>query len=220
MDTNHSGNTILEKLLAKITPILLEKGPKSTTMDLVAQRLSMSKRTLYEIFGSKDGMMTAVINRLKAVHNRHLEEIFMNSSDNMMAAMINALDYHQNVMRNASVNFFTDMEEKYPELRSNYYAREQWNDMVLKVMKRGVEQGVFLPDIDYRLHLQMLRIQMESIKRMEHSLPSGLTVIEAINAITLGFLRSIATEKGHEALRAHKTEQTNIGSDKRPISNI
>lgn len=212
METNRISEPQMDKLLSDITPILLEKGPKATTMDLVAHRLSISKRTLYEIFGSKDGMMTNVIARMKSVHQKHVESIFQKKGLNMMEALIQALEYHQKVLEKASVNFFIDMEEKYPLLRSNYYAREQWNNAVLNLIERGVEQGVFLPDIDHRLHIQMLRVQMESIKRMENSLPSGLTILEAINAITLGFLRSIATEKGHEVLRAHNFQSKGLTS--------
>lgn len=50
MDFTNRTSADFISLIEKISAILNEKGLKATTMDLVAQRLQMSKRTLYEIF--------------------------------------------------------------------------------------------------------------------------------------------------------------------------
>ena len=46
----------------------------------------------------------------------------------------------------------------------------------------------------------MLRIQMESLKRMEEFLPSSVTISEAYDTIITSFLRSIASEYGAKVL--------------------
>ena len=48
------------KILECIVPILMKNGLKGTTMDAIASRLQMSKRTLYEIFGTKDDLFREV----------------------------------------------------------------------------------------------------------------------------------------------------------------
>ncbi|MDE6446771.1 MAG: TetR/AcrR family transcriptional regulator, partial [Muribaculaceae bacterium] len=49
------------RLLAAIYPIIREHGLKGATMDMVARRLGMSKRTLYEIFQNKSAMIIEVL---------------------------------------------------------------------------------------------------------------------------------------------------------------
>ena len=74
--------------MAAIFAIVIRKGPKATTMDYVAQRLGMSKRTLYEIFGSKDEMLSEVIVDNRTRHGAKIREI-MEKTTNMMEATLN-----------------------------------------------------------------------------------------------------------------------------------
>lgn len=69
---------------------------------------------------------------------------------------------------------------------------------MLTAFKTGVKQGVFRDDINYEVTAQLLRVQMESLKRMEEFFPKNITLVEAYNAIIVGMLRSIATPKGME----------------------
>ena len=200
MDTSRIQQPQLNELLSAIIKIILEKGPKSTTMDCVARKLGISKRTLYEIFESKDDMLISAMEHLKKTHAKKLEEIFRRNDSDMMKALTESLTYHGSMMKNINVSFFLDMEERYPEMRDKYEKQEQMMATMEKVLAKGVEQGVFLPGINYQLYLQMLTVQMESLKRMESSLPSGMSIVDALQAITIGFLRSIASEKGRKIL--------------------
>ena len=49
------------RLIKAISEIIVKKGPSHTSMDYVASTLNMSKRTLYELFGSKDDMIRHVL---------------------------------------------------------------------------------------------------------------------------------------------------------------
>lgn len=65
---------------------------------------------------------------------------------------------------------------------------------------KGVEEGVFRPNIDYRIIIRLFMIQMESLKRMEENFPPDVTLLEAYETASTALLRSIATPKGLEIL--------------------
>ncbi|MDE5807821.1 MAG: hypothetical protein K2H76_06855, partial [Muribaculaceae bacterium] len=78
---------------------------------------------------------------------------------------------------------------------------------------KGIEQGVFRKDVNYPITLHLMRIQMESLKRMEEAFPPGITISDAFDYISTGFLRSIATPKGMEIIdSAYRRKSENINS--------
>lgn len=188
------------KLMDAISPILLDNGPSRTTMDLVASRLGMSKRTLYEIFDSKDDLLKSVLTYL---HNIHIVKItkLLNESDNMMEAIGKVMFYHQKNMIETNPVFYHDMDERYRHIRKEYdHNSSNWIEDMHKAVKIGIRQGVFRSHVNYPVALQLFRIQLESLKRMEEHFPAEITLAEASESIIQGFLRSIATDEGHKVL--------------------
>lgn len=188
------------RLLDAIGPIIMEHGLKATTMDLVAARLGISKRTLYEIFDSKSQMTDEVLERLHCIHVKALREAF-ESSPTILEAWVKVLFVHRDVISNISANFFRDMDTHYKEVRGRYKYRE---DIRLrefeKMCQLGVEQGVFRPDVNYHILARVFEIQLESLKRMEEHFQADITPVEVYDTITLGFIRSIVTPEGLKTL--------------------
>ena len=46
----------------------------------------------------------------------------------------------------------------------------------------------------------MMEIQAESLKRMEDLFPPEISLVEIFDTMSLGFLRSIASEEGHRMI--------------------
>lgn len=121
-----------ERLTQSIFLIITQKGPKATTMDFVAQRLGMSKRTLYELFGSKEEMLTEVLSYQKGVYEAKVKEI-MTTAPNMMEAVANVFLLHMEFLRDINPRFFFDMDVRYHNLRDHYTFSQNF----LKVFEAG-----------------------------------------------------------------------------------
>ena len=207
MERTVTSETQLIELLDSILPMVLEKGPSHTTMDYVASALGMSKRTLYEIFGSKDEMLRQVLQHQHELSQKRAEKIF-SESDNIMESMVRLMDMHLEVLQKISPDFFRDMDERCKHLRPHYDSRnEAMNRQVSRIIAMGVKQGMFRKNCDFEMNLRLLRVQMESIKRMEDYFPPQITMAEAFYTIGQGFLRSIATQKGIEYLDRLENER-------------
>lgn len=165
-------------------------------MDSVSRTLGMSKRTLYEIFGSKEAMTKIVFDFHHARLHEQYEEIFRHAP-NVMEGVVSVFTRHRDLMSRISANFFRDIHELYPELKNEYQANQKNLDIWLeKFFRQGVSEGVFRSDVDFRVTCQLFKVQLESLKRMEDNFPPDLTLIQAYDAITTGFLRSIASPEG------------------------
>lgn len=213
MEPNFFFSKQYTQLKEAIFDILLQYGMKKTTMDMVASKLSISKRTLYEIFENKEEMLKIVLEfhhqRYIALCNKMFKE-----TENVMEALYLILKWHQKLMKNANSCFFQDMDSTYSKMRPVYDDQSDiWANKLLDAIELGKRQNVFRADVNYPILVRMLRIQMESLKRMEDFLPTSVTLSEAYDTIIMSFLRSIASDHGSEVLeetiRKHSGELKN-----------
>lgn len=192
--------TDYQNLLNRIVPIILDKGLKSTTMDMVAASLGMSKRTLYEIFGSKSDMIKAALEALGNQNHKFFCSVF-EKAGNVMEAFIEIFKFNRDFVGAVNVDFYRDMDRLYKDKREDYEkSRERRYEEMIRMFNLGVEQGMFRPDVDYNVHVRMMGLQMEGLKRIEELFPPGITLQRVFDTIIIGFLRSIASQKGMEIL--------------------
>lgn len=185
-----------DELTERIFDVLAEKGPGHTSMDSLSRHLGMSKRTLYEIFGSKDDMIRSVLSHLHGKHAAQISKI-KEESGNVMEAISRVLALQQRAMSKLSGAFFRDLDDKYSHIRNDYETTSQrWNEDIKDAIILGIRQGVFRKNADYDIIVPLMRVQMESLKRMEEFFPPEITISQAYNAILTGVLRSIATPEG------------------------
>lgn len=187
-------------LIKSISEIISHKGLKGTTMDSVASQLGMSKRTLYEIFESKNEMILCVVKYWHSLFKEWTERIF-STAENVMEAMYLTFNEHIRFMRDVNVEVFRDMDNEFTQIRTQFEAqRNNWIEKILKVIEKGENQGVFRKDINYPVLLTMMHVQLESLKRMEEFFPQDINIVDAFETVTTGFLRSIATIDGMKVL--------------------
>ncbi len=185
-----------DALIDAIGQLLLKQGLKATTMDSIASALQISKRTLYEIFNSKNEMVLSALEASHKKHTANLKEIF-NSSANVMEGILRGFLYQRDEMSKANVDYFRDMDSLFSEARQFSSAqKKKFLENYVKVLQQGAEEGYFRKDVNFMLQCRLLWIQMESLKRMEEFFPSDITLLEAYDSICISFLRAISTPIG------------------------
>lgn len=200
MKKEEIGQTQYEKILQCVMSAMMENGLKATTMDYIAASLQMSKRTLYEIFGSKEEMFKEAGMFYHFKMAEELKLIFENSA-NVMEAIIKCFMFYRDMMRNVSVDFIRDIEQmaSKSKLVSEENRKYHYEGM-FDVLNQGVKEGYFRNDINLKVQCQMLTLQMEALKRTEELFPDDITLLDVFDSIIVGFLRGISSNKGLEEL--------------------
>lgn len=188
------------ELLQRIGEIVVRRGMKATKMDDLAKELGVSKRTLYEKFDSKTDMIRQVIRYQSEIMHKIVEGAFR-ESENVLEAMLIISRYQRATLTNVHADFYRDMDDLFAELRPDYdvIQRKRFEDL-MRIISKGIDQGVFRADVDYRINIRLMAVQLESLKRMEEFFPADITLAQAFDAITDSFLRSIVSAKGQEML--------------------
>lgn len=192
--------TEYNKLICSIFDIMLKDGIKNLKMDGVATTLGISKRTLYEIFVSKADMIMKTMHHMGDRFHHIADEIF-SDSPNYLIAMIRVFTIQRHILCILNNNLFLDMGRLYPDVKAFYIEEtDLYYHKNVIWYQQGVEQGLLCDNIDYNLQLKILQVQIESLKRMENLFPPGITLIQAYDAMSIGFLRSITSPKGRVVL--------------------
>lgn len=172
-------------------------GIKSITMDDIAAKLKISKRTLYEIFEDKETLLKESIVYHRQLAEEALKELVAKSS-NVLEVILNCYQGFIEMYNKVDIRFFEDLK-KYPKVNEMMNSeRQRENKVMIDFMKRGVEQGLFRADINFEIIHFLLREQMDLL--MARKAFVQFPFLEVYEAIALTYLRGISTEKGLKEL--------------------
>lgn len=175
-------------------------GVKGVSMDQIARKSNISKRTLYECFEDKEALL---LEALECNYVEHLE--FIKKLEQDAESVIDLFFYfYEKIMempRWYAPKFYDDLK-KYPnvkELQEKY--RETFHEIFLTWIKEGIEEGVFVTDVNFDILVSLARGGLRMV-RPSYSF-SQFSSREVYNTIMLVFLRGICTAKGNERLERH-----------------
>lgn len=180
--------------------LLTEKGVKATTMDSLSKKLQMSKRTLYEIFDNKNDLVVQTLEYHRRQHRKKCDEAFR-SSANLIEGLLSIFKLHREEMKRVNIDFFRDLDRLYPSLKPDLEEnRTEVINQLQQLFAQGMEEGLFLDNLNYKALTHILILQMDAIKRVEKDFPDDLSFADIIDTMSICFLRSVVSPKGMKLL--------------------
>lgn len=186
-----------ERIIVTATEAFTSNGIKSITMDDIANRVGISKRTLYEVFEDKESLLRDCILKVQTDRDRYLQEVY-EQSHNVLEVILVVFQKSIEVFHSTNKRFFEDMK-KYPkiyEMMKN--RRDSDSEKTMSFFKSGVEQGIFRPDINFAIVNLLVREQFDVLLNTE--ICKEYPFIEVYESIMFTYIRGISTEKGARVL--------------------
>lgn len=182
---------VKEKIRCTALRMFHERGIRLVKMDDIAAALSMSKRTLYELYANKMELLEDVLElQFNMSRERMRRELKPNAST--MDILMLALKISIEEMRQTSTAFLDDLH-RYPEARRMLDVLEKRRDKETnKFFWQGVREGYFLPDVNYRLVYDIARTFREQTMFYR----KDYDVREVWITLVRMLLRSVCTLKG------------------------
>lgn len=135
--------SLKERIITSAMHSFAQKGIKAVKMDDIAAELSVSKRTLYELYNDKENLLFEGVRRYHSQKQEEIDEV-TRQGDNVMSII---LDLYLMKLKELSVTsplFYRDLT-KYPQIMA--YMRkdnEKNHDRFLEFMQRGVNEAIFV----------------------------------------------------------------------------
>ncbi|EJW18573.1 putative HTH-type transcriptional regulator YvaF [Paenibacillus alvei DSM 29] len=138
------GDFMRERIMKAFIEELQDKGIKFT-MDDLARRLGMSKRTLYEHFSSKAELLDTIIEQTLHESDAKTAEIMKDNTLSLldkMKAVMTVLPNHFELYDN---RILEQMKRAYPEqwLKIDNALRDEW-EILRNLLEQGMDEGIIL----------------------------------------------------------------------------
>ena len=197
-----------QRIIEEAAQLFRTYGIKTVTMDMLATRMGISKRTIYEVFKDKDELLRGVITSM-TIKQKELMEKILGESENVIEAIFKMLDLMSAHFRNMSPAFLLDMKRfhnkilnKVDEANELPYYRDN-----SEILLRGIKEGLFREDIDINITNKCLVEVTRLANDKDASSPDSMMNEDMIRNIYINYLRGISTLKGLELITFYENRK-------------
>lgn len=205
MNNNNTPTAYRQQLRKRILEVAAQefrtKGIKSVKMDDIANLLSISKRTLYEIYDNKEQLLMESVREEFQDFDRRMQEVCENPDLNVIDIVI---EFYKLQIRRVSMvvpTYYYDLQ-KYPDILDWLNSqRSQRQSESTKFYEQGISEGLFRSDVNYDLISDVSNGVMDYV--MEQQLYTRYPLTEIFRNVVLLYIRGFCTVKDVEELQKH-----------------
>jgi len=190
------------EFLDKASKLFMSIGIKSVTMDDLAKRLGISKKTIYQFVDNKEELLDIVIKDFIEVEKQAVNKI-KNTSENAIHEMQSLAKHSLDILRSISNSTMFDLNKYYPvqwklveEFHKNFFL-----SIIRENIEWGQKDGLFKKD----LHAEIIaKLYIESSFHIvdEDIFPSKQYSRESLFKEFYNYhISGIITEKGKSILK-------------------
>lgn len=197
---------VKERIKSAALELFLKNGIREVKMDDIASLISVSKRTIYELFADKELLVTETLMQHQKQMHEEARQIIKDSTDTL-DVILRLYGLFFSKLQKINRKFFADLA-RYPNLHNRNKEREKKNSKKFIVwMEEGRKQGLFREDADFKILLYIMKRELDHIvmlktqkaEEVEEEL-SRYTSEQLGQLLILFYLRGIATPKGQEKI--------------------
>ncbi|NEW09209.1 TetR/AcrR family transcriptional regulator [Paenibacillus sp. SYP-B3998] len=159
-----------------------DKGMKFT-MDDLAKRLGISKRTLYENFSSKVELLEAIIEQTLREADEKTEAIIQDESLSLLDKIKGVMTVLPNHYELYDLRILEQMKRYYPEQwsRIDSALKDDWHTLHV-LIEQGIREGIIV-NKNIALLMKMIIDAMNSTLDQRFFMKNQITVAEALSSI-------------------------------------
>jgi len=197
----------LTKILSASAELFSQYGFKTITMDDIARRAGISKKTLYQHFANKQEVVNESVMWYKNSTSESCAMV-LKDSENAIEAMVKMLAFFDNMNKRINPMAMFEMQRFFPEAYKTFRDLLVERDVVMirDNILQGIKEGLYRADINadllarYRLETSLLVLQPNLLVNDRNSLMSV--------ALEIGehFLYGIMTAKGEKLYLKYKAK--------------
>ena len=195
---NDYRNELKERILEYSEKEFYANGVRQVKMDNIANYLSISKRTLYEIYPTKEDLLLECLKKHDKRYESRIEQYIEESNTNAIEIII--FSYKIKLEHFLQLNpLFLEELCKYKRVINYFDARDKERDTNFEwLFNRGVEEGFFRKDLNPRIISNMFTVSLK--EAIDNELYKEFGMEYLFRDIVFTLVRGICTIKGIEAI--------------------
>jgi len=180
-------------------------GYGRVTVDEIAAKLGMSKKTLYKHFRGKEGLLTAVIEQFAKEISDGIDHVFSNPDLDFLAKLTQMLAFMGEHMPKIESRHMLAIRLEAPEVWTRIMVlREQTIQHKFSLLlHEGVQAGVIRADVNLELVQFMILSNLQTLMHPERLSMLPLTAVQVLDATINIIFAGILTKEGRLSISAH-----------------
>ncbi len=201
-----------EKILTEAERLFWKYGVRTITMDDIARRLAISKKTIYQYFTDKEDIVYQVVSHHLEHEIRECDKLF-DKSLNPLEEMLMISDMMKRNADMVNPSLLMDVQRYYPKAWDVFLQHKEGRIItdIKDNLQRGVEQGIYRPDIDLET-MARLRVELIQLGFDDRVFPNSKDVMATQDHLLHHFIRGILSEQGFTIYNALKNKEYNLNT--------
>lgn len=198
---------IRERIASQAGELFMQHGVKSVSMDEIASRLGMSKRTIYQHFTDKEEILISFMERTEEKQLAVLKE-FSGTLPTVIDIFLCIIEKHREFDSGYCIKFQEDIEKYFLKAKKKMAEQFERNTSLLKeFLQKGIEQGVIRTDLNLEVTAFLLQETNNTYRHASQMAYRPFSIRELFFAMMVNFIRGISTEKGIKIVDAYLAKE-------------
>lgn len=194
-------NQSKEHILEQGFETLLQEGIRFFTVESLAGKLRMSKKTIYKFFPTKEILIEKIVRFFTGMVKRKFQSV-VESDENPIIKFNQVMDFIMEKISHISMDKMMDVKIRYPQV---WFLIEQFRlDMrqyIAAIFKEAQEKGLAKSDIDMDVVATIYMNIVNYTFQPEFFLRNNLAPVDTIRLFVRMVTEGIFTEEGIKELR-------------------
>ena len=190
------------KILTEARKLFLKFGYRTVTMDDIAEKLSISKKTLYENYSSKNKLIEDVVQDIFENVESRLNKNDYEKEKNAIERIYKMSQVIDSFFNVTSRKPMWEMEKYYPEMykKVQIHIEEKIKKHLYKNIQEGISEGVYRKEVDIQFFFYFF-LGIEKNGLNEQIYPEDKFSLKYVESKHLEYImRILVTQKGQEIL--------------------
>jgi len=194
-----------QRIIEEAALLFRTYGIRAVTMDMLANQMGISKRTIYEVFRDKNELLQGVLKWMTEKQREVLSKI-MNESGNVIEAIFKMLDLMMDHFQNMSPAFQMDIRKYRHNVLRNFDEKTEIPFLRInaEIVNQGIKEGIFREDLD----VQIINMCLFEVSKMSNDTelfpPDDFLRKDVIRNVYINYLRGISTQKGLDLINYYE----------------
>lgn len=184
--------------------LFMQYGLKSVSMDDIAAKIGISKKTIYQFYADKEALVAQVLKQITSDNQLQCDNDIHNS-ENAIHEIILAMDQMSKLFETMNPSILFDLQKYYQQAFKIFLTHK--NEYVYGKIKqnitRGIKEGLYRSDLNLEI---VSRYRVESIviafnPEFQTSVKSNLVSIA--QELSTFFLYGVVNEKGYKLINKY-----------------
>ncbi len=206
-----------DRIKQKADELFRSYGIKSVTMDEIATRLGVSKKTIYQSFADKDQLVDEVVGEL-LIYNQTCCNKDRAKATNAIHEVFLAMEMVKQMFENMNPGILHDIERNHPNTFQKFLQHK--NKFLLQVIKENIERGkketLYRSDINAEV-IARVRLETMMLPFNQEIFPKNkFTLVDLEQQLIEYFLFGVATMKGHKIILKYQQQRKKAKNENKP----